>query len=256
MKTYHPKYITVSALALALSFSALTRGLAYEIAWPQPTPPPGTNSAIFPVPRLDWIGHFLKNIDNTRGKQIDLIFDGDSITDFWQGRGKDVWAQHYGGLKATDFGISGDQVQHVLWRIENGQLEGLNPKLVVLMIGTNKMPGTAYTSAQIAEGIKVLVMEYKKRCPSAHILLLGIFPRAESTTDPLRAKIAETNQEIAKLDDGQTVTYLNFNDKLLQPDGTLSRDIMPDLLHPSVKGYEIWADAIQPVVDKYCPKAH
>lgn len=255
MKTMHLKNLAVSALVLVLSFSTLTGSRAYEIAWPQPTPPPGTNLATFPVPRVDWIAHFLKNIDNTRGKQIDLVFDGDSITDFWQGTGKAVWAQHYGALKATDFGISGDQVQHVLWRIENGQLDGLNPKLVVLMIGTNNMPGTGFTSAQIAEGITVLVAEYEKRCPNAHILLLGIFPRAESPTDPFRAKIDATNQEIAKLDDGKAVTYLNFNDKLLQPDGTLSKEMMPDFLHPTAKGYAIWADAIQPIVDKYCPKA-
>jgi lysophospholipase L1-like esterase len=250
-----PHNLGLTALALLLTFVPCRLGSAYDVQWPQPTPPPGTNPATFPLPRLDWIGHFLRNLDQARGKQIDLIFDGDSITDFWQGTGKAVWAQHYADLKAMDFGISGDQVQHVLWRIENGQLEGLQPKLVVLMIGTNNMPGTTFTSAQIAEGVKVLVAEYKKRCPEAHILLLGIFPRAELASDPLRAKIAETNGLIAALDDGKTVTYLNFNDKLLQPDGTLSREIMPDLLHPSAKGYEIWADAIQPVVDKYCPKS-
>ena len=255
MKNCHLNYITAGALALVLSFASCQKTFAYDLAWPQPTPPPGTNPATFPAPRLDWLGHFLKNIDMTKGQQVDLIFDGDSITDFWQGRGKAIWEQHYGALHAADLGISGDQVQHVLWRIENGQLEGLQPKLVVLMIGTNNMPGTSFTSAQIAEGIKVLVAEYEKRCPTAHILLLGIFPRAELPTDPLRAKIADTNAEIAKLDDGKTVTYLNFNDKLLQPDGTLSKDIMPDLLHPSEKGYQIWADAIQPIVDKYCPKA-
>jgi len=255
MKTCHLKYVTVGALALILSLVSLDKSLGYDVAWPQPTPPPGTNLATFPQPRLDWLDHFLKNIDNTRGKQIDLIFDGDSITDFWQGTGKAVWAQHYGTLKATDFGISGDQVQHVLWRIENGQLEGLQPKLVVLMIGTNNVPGNGQTAAQIAEGIKVLVAEYEKRCPDAHILLLGIFPRAATPTDPLRAKIAEINQQIATLDDGKQVTYLDFGSKLLQPDGTLSPAIMPDFLHPSAKGYEIWADAIQSVVDQYCPKS-
>jgi lysophospholipase L1-like esterase len=249
------KGLIIIASASILSLVPWNKSLGYELAWPQPTPPPGTNPALFPLPRLDWVGRFLSNLDRTRGKQIDLIFDGDSITDYWQGTGKEIWAQHYGALKAADFGISGDQVQHVLWRIENGQLEGLNPRLVVLLIGSNNMPGNGCSALQTAEGIKLLVAEYEKRCPTAHILLLGIFPRAESSADPLRAKIIATNRQIAALDDGKRVTFLDFGAKLLQPDGTLSREMMPDFLHPSAKGYEIWADTIQPIVDKYCPKA-
>lgn len=228
---------------------------AYDVPWPPVTPPPGVNSAAFPAPRVEWLYHFLHNIDVTKGKTVDLIFDGDSITDFWQGNGHEVWAERYGTLNAADFGISGDQTQHLLWRLANGQVDSLKPKLVVLMIGTNNMPNVGLTPEQIAEGVKAIVDDYKKRCPGTHILLLGIFPRGEHPEDPLRAKIAATNQILATYTDSKTVTYLDFGAKFLQPDGTMTKDIMPDFLHPSPKGYQIWADAIQPVIDQYCPKS-
>jgi beta-glucosidase len=225
---------------------------AYEVQWPQPKVPEGTNPATFPLPRLDWLAHFLFNRDRSQAKQYDFILEGDSITDLWQGPGKDVWAQHYGYVNSLDVAISGDQVQHVLWRLENGQVDGQNPKLVMMMIGTNNM-GSALTPDQIAEGIQKLLTEYKQKLPNAHFLLLGIFPRANLATDPARAKIAATNKIISGFGD-KAVTYLDIGDKFLQPDGTLTREIMPDFLHPSAKGYEIWANAIQPVMDQYFPK--
>ena len=242
------------ALNLILLFAASGPSVAYDIQWPQPTPPPGANLAAFPAPRLDWLGHFLNNLSASKGKQIDLIFDGDSITDFWMTTGRKIWNDHYAPLNAFDFGISGDQVQHVLWRVQNGQVDGLKPKLVVLMIGTNNMPSPIFSPDQIAEGVKVLVQGYEKQCPDAHILLLGIFPRGEHPNDPLRAKITATNQILATFDDGKKVTYLDFGAKLLQTDGTMTRVIMPDFLHPSPAGYQIWADAIQPVIDQYLRK--
>ncbi len=164
--------------------------------------------------------------------------------------GKDVWKAHYGAIKAADFGISGDQVQHVLWRLQHGELEGQNPKLIVLMIGTNNH---GEDPKEIADGIKLLLNEYETRCPNAHILLLGVFPRGAAPNNPLRAWVAKINSIISTYDDGKRVTYLDIGDKFLHPDGTLTKEIMPDFLHPSPKGYEIWADAIQPVIDKYFP---
>ncbi len=236
------------------TFLLINAGYGLDIAWPQPPPPPGTNPATFAEPRLDWLERFQSNLNQSRGKQFDLVFDGDSITDNWHGAGREVWAQRYGSLHAFNFGIGGDKVEHVLWRLQQGELGGIHPKLIVLMIGTNNTGRDSAT--QIAEGIKVLVAEYLKRCPEAHLLLLGVFPRAELATDPVRAKIIAINQEIAKLDDGKRVTYLDIGAKFLGSDGSLSTEIMPDRLHPSAQGYQIWADAIQPVIDKYFPKAH
>jgi lysophospholipase L1-like esterase len=243
------RLLVLPAVILAVAASALADNISTD-GWPLPTPPPGANPATFPVPREDWIARVQGFLDADKGKHFDLIFDGDSITDFWQRAGKAVWTERYGALNAVDFGISADKVEHLLWRLQHGQVDGLDPKLVVMMIGTNN---TARDSVdQIAEGVSVVTAEYEKRCPNAHILLLAIFPRANLATDPLRAKIAAINTKLAALQSDR-VTFLDIGSKFLTPDGTLTKEIMPDFLHPSEKGYEIWADAIQPIVDKYVP---
>jgi lysophospholipase L1-like esterase len=182
----------------------------------------------------------------------ELIFDGDSITDFWQTRGLSVWTARFSKYHPIDFGISGDFTQSVLWRLAHGQAEGMHPKLIALLIGTNNMRFTS-TPQDIADGVAEIIRQYQKRCPDAVILLQAIFPRAALPTDPYRLKVEATNALLAKLGDGSKVIYLDFGDKFLSPDGTLGRDVFPDLLHPSVKGYQIWADAIQPTLDKYFP---
>ena len=227
------------------------------VIWPMPSNLPaaqeGANTATSAVPRLDWV----VRVKNTNEKakaiasSIDLVFDGDSITDGWQGKGKAVWESHYAKLHAFDFGISGDRTEHVLWRLAQGQVEGIHPKLIALMIGTNNMG--ANSAAQIADGVKTIVTDYRKRCPEAVILLQAIFPRGNRPTDPVRAKIKETNAIISQLGDGKKVIYIDFGDKFLSPDGTLSPEIMPDFLHPNEKGYQIWADAIQSVIDRIFP---
>ena len=217
-------------------------------SWRFPTPPPGTNTAAFPVPHNDWISHFAHNIDRVKNKRVDLIFDGDSITDFWEGKGKEVWEKNYARLNPADFGISGDRTEHLLWRLDHGQVDGLHPKLVALMIGTNNLG--ANTETQIAEAIADIVHDYQKRLPDAVILLQAIFPRGEKPTDANRQKIKTINAMIAKLGDGNKVIYMDFGDKFLEPDGTISKEVMPDSLHPSAKGYEIWADAIRPEIQK------
>jgi len=246
--------VFLSGLSLATSIFA-----GENPVWPMPSPfpqsPSGVNSATFPVPRLDWVVRVKMNNDkaSNAASGIQLVFDGDSITDGWQGAGKEIWAERYGKLGAFDFGISGDRTEHVLWRISQGQLEGLHPKLVAVMIGTNNMG--ANSVEQIAEGVKAIVNEYRTRCPDATILLQAIFPRGHLATDPARAKIRETNKILAGLADGKTVIFLDFGDKFLEADGALSPDVMPDFLHPNAKGYQIWADAIQPVIDRFFPQS-
>jgi lysophospholipase L1-like esterase len=222
------------------------------VIWPLTPPPPGGNTAIEPMPALGWFQHFQFNMDSARKMaQVDLIFDGDSITDFWMGKGKAIWNQHYAKLNAYDFGISGDKTENVLWRLQNGQVDTLHPKLICLMIGTNNWAFN--TPQEIADGVKAVVNEYRKRCPDAVILLQGVFPRGEKPEDPARAKIKAINEIISHFDDGKNVIYIDFGDKFLQPDGTISKDIMPDFLHPTEAGYKIWADAIQPKIDQYFP---
>jgi lysophospholipase L1-like esterase len=224
------------------------------VIWPLSPPSSGVNSAVTPIPQLGWFQHFQFNTESAKKMpQVDLIFDGDSISDFWMNRGRDVWNKHYGKLNAFDFGISGDRTENLLWRLQNNQVDTLHPKLIALMIGTNNL--ATNTPEQIADGVKADVDEYVKRCPDAVILLQGIFPRGEKPDDPARGKIKSVNQIISQMADGKKIIYIDFGDKFLQPDGTLSRDIMPDFLHPSAAGYQIWADALQSEINQFFPSS-
>lgn len=209
------------------------------------------NTATVPVPRDEkWVARHKGFVEIAKAGNVDVLFLGDSITDFWRREGLAIWEERFAPLKAANFGISGDRTQHVLWRIENGELDGISPKVVVLMIGTNN---TGFerdkitprnTEVETAEGVRVIVEHLRAKLPSTRILLLAIFPRGEKDS-PARAQVDAINKMIAKLKDGDHVVFLNINKRFLQPDGTLSKDIMPDLLHPNAAGYKIWADAIQ-----------
>jgi len=205
-------------------------------------------SATEPRPRdANWLKRHEGFVAIAKQGNVDLLFLGDSITDGWRGGGKKIWEQYFAPLKAANFGIGGDRTQHVLWRIQNGELDGIKPKLAVLMIGTNNLGGN--TNEEIADGIRAIIAELHKRTPDTKVLLLGIFPRGASATDRNRERIKAINAMIAKLDDGgKKVRYLDIGSKFLTEDGTLPREIMPDGLHPNEKGYTIWAEAIIDVV--------
>jgi lysophospholipase L1-like esterase len=240
-------------LLLSLSIGAFAglRADDMPVNWPVPVPPPDVNPATFATPRNDWMIRFAQVLDRARAGDIDLAFEGDSITQGWGGAGSGIWKDRYAGRKAASFGINGDKTENVLWKLQKGEFDGLKPKLIVLMIGTNNTGRDQ--PAQIAEGIGAVVKEIRSRCPESHLLLLGVFPRAKEKDNPTRAKIAEINRLIAPLADGKSVTFLDIGNKFLAEDGTLPADIMPDALHPNAKGYAIWADAIQEIVDKYVP---
>jgi lysophospholipase L1-like esterase len=236
----------IFSIALALCPQLLA---ASPVNWPIANPPEGTNPAVFPVPRNDWMIKFDANLQRAAAGPVDLLFEGDSISDFWMNRGKQVWDENYARYKSATFGISGDKTEHVLWRLRNGELDGLSPKLIVLMIGTNNMGRDS--AAQIAEGVEAVVSELKQRCPKSHILLLAIFPRIESPTHFIRAKVNAVNKILAARKEDPAVTYLDIGKGFLREDGTLRLDMMPDQLHPNDAGYRVWADAIRPIVLKY-----
>jgi len=205
------------------------------------------NTAVKPVPK-DVPRHegFLKEV---KKGGIDVLFLGDSITDGWRGGGREVWNKYYKPLRAANFGIGGDRTEHVLWRLNHGELEGIHPKVAVLMIGTNNLGSNS--PEQIAEGIKAIVDDIRDKSSTTKVLLLGVFPRGFKADDPARAKIKEINDIIAKMDDGgKHVRYLDIGDKFLEKNGDLPRDVMPDALHPNAKGYAIWAEAMQPTLEK------
>ena len=202
-----------------------------------------------------WIKRHDRFVQETQNGGIDILFLGDSITDYWRNRGSNVWSRYYAPRHAADFGISADRTQHVLWRLDHGELDGIHPKVVVLMIGTNntgkesdhKTPRN--TVPEVAEGVQAVVNDIRARLPDSKILLLAIFPRG-TLDDPQRAQVALINTLIAKLDDGKTVKFLDIGPKFLEFDGTLPKSIMPDLLHPNAQGYQIWADAMEPTLDE------
>jgi len=166
---------------------------------PHSQAPSGVNTAIVPVPRLDWVVRVKTNNGKAsmNAAGIRLVSDADWDHRWLQGAGKQIWAERYAKLGAFDFGISGDHTEHVLWRLSRGQTDGLHPKLIAIMIGTNDMDTNG--PEPIAEGVKAIINDYRTRCPDATILLQAIFPRGHLATDPARAKIRETNKILAGL---------------------------------------------------------
>ena len=233
---------------LALSLCVLPA--AQNEATNPPAVAVNTNSTVVPTLRIDRHEDMQRKLERFAGKHFDIVFDGDSIMNRWETTGKEIWNQRYAG-RAADFGIEGDRVENVLWRVSQGQLKNIHPKVVVLMIGTNNSGRNSAT--QIADGIARLVSEYEDVCPEAHIILMGIFPRGEKPEDGGRKKVAAVNSLIQKLGEESRVTYIDISSKMIEPDGTISHDMMPDYVHPTAKGYQIWADAIQPEIDKIIP---
>ncbi len=215
------------------------------------------NTAIIPVLRTNptnWVARHEGFVEIARKGNVDLLFMGDSITDGWRGRGANVWNKYYASQHAANFGIGGDRTEHVLWRMDHGELDGIKPKVVVLMIGTNnsgkeKDGHMRNTIPQIIEGVTAVVTELRAKLPGSKILLLAIFPRG-TIDDFQRGEVAVVNTALAKLDDGKMVRFLDIGPNFLEADATLPRSIMPDLLHPNEKGYQIWADAMNPTLDE------
>jgi lysophospholipase L1-like esterase len=195
-------------------------------------------------------------VDIAKKGDTDLLFVGDSITDwfYWprgggEATGGRVWEAIFAPLKAADFAIAGDTTQGVLWRMQNGELEGFKAKLIVLMLGTNNT--AANPVGQIIEGDRLIVEEFKKQQPQAKVLVLGVFPRnnarAPEQTPVMNAIIKAVNTGLAQFADNKQVFYMDIGDKFLV-NGVVPADIMADGLHPTAKGYQIWADAILPTV--------
>lgn len=219
---------------------------AAPAAAPTPRPPPGPlPPATEPRPRDD--ARHQSFLEVAKAGNIDLLFVGDSITDWWRtdNRGKPEWDKTWAPLKAANFGIAGDTTQGVLWRMQNGELDGFKAKLIVLMLGTNNLRRNEITD--IAAGDAAIVAEFRKHQPQAKVLILGVFPRGAAPDNAFRPMIKELNGHLAKLADNKSVFYLDIGEKFLASDGTLTTEVMADGLHPTLKGYEIWSAA---TVDK------
>ena len=191
---------------------------------------------------------FLKRI---KQGPADLLFLGDSITDGWRGQASFAKFAPY---NPADFGISGDRTEHVLWRITHGELEGIKPKVVVIMIGTNNVGHFGDEKPEwAAAGVKKIIDTVQEKLPEAKILLLAVFPRDKHDSS-MRKRVDGINEIIAKFGDGKKVRFLDINKVFLDANGDIPKDIMPDSLHPNVKGYGLWYDAMQPMLSEMMGK--
>ena len=236
-----------------LSLLALVALLPFALAQ---TPAPARVDASAPLAKND-TGGFVKRHESflarAQAGPVGLLFLGDSITDGWS-KAPHIWAAYYGQYQPANFGISGDTTQNVIWRIEHGELAGITPKVTVLMIGTNN--SGSHTAAEIAAAATKIVRLIREKIPGTKVLLLAIFPRGArknrdgslDTGVEKMAVIRAANAELAKLDDGQNVRYLDLTAKFLGDDGKIPSIIMPDRLHPNAAGYQLWADAMQPLL--------
>ncbi len=212
----------------------------------QSTTPAPQNREWFP--ESEWLKRHQSFMARKAAGPIDLLFIGDSITEGWAVDGKATWDREYAGMNAANFGIGGDETQHVLWRILNGETDNISPKVVVLLIGTNNLGNSGQGSAETIAGIAKIIDTLKQKLPDSRVLLLGVFPRDARPGTELRRAIATINESIAGLADDTRVTFLDIGQKFLQTDGQLSPLIMPDYLHLSAQAYQLWADAMRPTL--------
>ncbi len=226
------KVIGIIALFASLTVSA-------QQAPDKPAPKVGADGQ----PNAAFIKAHESFVATARAGGVDLLFLGDSITAGWKGQ-TSIWNTAFGKYKPANFGIGGDRTQHVLWRIENGELDGITPKVAVLMIGTNNS-GTD-SAEGIAAGVTTIVKAIHAKSPKTKVLLLAVFPRGDRPEGKFGAaqeKLKQVNAIISKLHNGKTVHYFDIGQKFLV-DGQMSKEIMNDFLHLTGKGYQIWADAI------------
>ncbi len=226
-------------------------------------PQPAANPAVVPVPKLeednyDWWGRHAAALRLRDALRPEVVLIGDSITHHWGGEPRDLpasgpqaWESVFGGRRVLNLGFGWDRTQNVLWRLDHGEFDGLHPRAVVLLIGTNNTsPGHARpnTPEEIAEGVREICGRLRAKAPGVRIILMAIFPREEKANHPRRAVLAETNRRLAEFARAARLDFLDIGPRLVLPDGGISREIMGDFCHPTGKGYQIWADALRPLL--------
>ncbi len=235
----------VSALLL-LQVPAVAKPPAAKAKAATPQKPRTPADAVTPAVKA--VERHEKFLARIKQGPVGLLFLGDSITDAWPKRGKPSWDK-LAKYQPADFGISGDRTEHVLWRITHGELEGINPKVVVIMIGTNNVGHFADEKPEwAAAGVKKILDIVHQKLPKSKVLLLAVFPRGAKDSD-LRRKVEAINRMISKYTDPRTV-YLDIGRVFLDAEGNIPKDIMPDALHPNEHGYDLWYDAMRPTLEK------
>ncbi len=212
--------------------------------------PFGDGSSTIPTARdngwhLERHNSINKVVESKQG-EVDVVFIGDSITQGWEGAGANAWDNSFQSFRPVNLGISGDRTEHVLWRFDHGNLEGIDPKVAVIMIGTNNFGYHKDNAEEVYDGVVAVVEKFQKKEPQAQVLLLDIFPRG-ATFNQMRGELLQVNQALqATYSEDDRVIFFPIGHHFLENDGTISKEIMPDELHLSEKGYEIWANAVAP----------
>lgn len=195
-----------------------------------------------------WIPRHNAILQQNQSNEVDVVFLGDSITQGWEQVGRPIWNKYFKDLKAVNMGFGGDKTQHVIWRIDHGTLDHIQPRLIVLMVGTNNAWDGNHQ--ETVDGIKEVILKIRHKLPNTKILLQAIFPRGD-IDDPKRAVNEKANLLLPQLADNEWVYGVNFNDLFQNPDGTLKPFFKPDQVHLNKAGYEIWATALQPVIEQF-----
>jgi len=255
------RIISLALLTCLVSFHSGVAGIQAVQPTRAVTP---VNTAVMPASRLendsyDW---WARHADVLRLKdKIDpeIVLIGDSITHFWGGEpkashvnGPMAWKSVFSSYRVLNLGFGWDRTQNVLWRLNHGELDGLHPRVIVIHIGTNNTSETPNarknTAPEIAEGIAAICASVRAKAPGARIILMQVFPRQEKPDHPRRVLIAETNRLLVEFARTNQVELVDIGPQMLKADGILSKELMPDFCHPSEKGYQIWGEALAPLI--------
>jgi beta-glucosidase len=203
--------------------------------------------AIVPAPQTAgwWMPQHERNVARVRQGSVDLLMIGDSITQGWGDEGRRVWECYYAHRRAVNLGFNSDRTEQVLWRLQHGEIDGIHPKVAVVMIGTNNSGTRKDPPEETAAGVQAIVRLLRAKLPETKILLLGIFPRGATSSDSIRLVNESINARLRGFADGQHLFYLDLGHLFLDRDGRLKRDLMPDLLHPNEQGYRLWAEGME-----------
>ena len=218
---------------------------------------PDNAPAITPEPLMaDWASdwwmprHEAKLTEKGR-ETAEVLFIGDSITNEWETTGKAVAEDYFSKFSIFNIGFSGDRTENVLWRIEQGEIDGISPKLAVLMIGTNNTGHRQDPPECTARGVEMILEEFQERLPDMNVLLFGIFPRGKTRLHDLRRLNDRVNNYLEAMDDGERIHYQNINSVFLDENGVLPETVMPDALHLNELGYKLWAEALLPLLEQH-----
>jgi lysophospholipase L1-like esterase len=247
----HPRRVISHRALRSAALIPLVLLLLADIARGQSSP------ADQPTPRTDKNSQIAHEqlLAKARAGRIDVYFAGDSITRRWGALDYPEflasWRQNFFGWNAANFGWGADQTQHILWRLVNGELDDVHPKVIVLLAGTNNLGGTldpagdVERAADVSRGIKAILDVMRDKAPRATIVLMGVLPRNDNVN--LLPTINLINARLATFADGKTIRFLNINDRLATLEGRLLDGMMADGLHPATRGYQVWADALKPI---------